>query len=160
MKYILNHINNIQNYLPIFRDTPCCLGSYTCTVVFEAGNRVCNLLQYIHNHYQFDTLDCIVCLRLPIHHLSLHCVQEFNTQLINGLVVKRAWYPTRKPRVAVSIPGGDINFQFEVSACFPSLQLCGSLANEIMHDYSPVVIVVVDTRYDLSYKTCILKAAI
>ena len=40
MKYIVNHINNIQNFQPIFRDTPCCLGSYTCTVVLEAGNRV------------------------------------------------------------------------------------------------------------------------
>ena len=43
MKYIVNDINNIQNYQPIFRDTPCCLGSYTCTVVLEAGNRVCVL---------------------------------------------------------------------------------------------------------------------
>ena len=42
MKYIVNRINNIQNYQPIFRDTLCCLGSYTCTVVLEAGNRVCN----------------------------------------------------------------------------------------------------------------------
>ena len=40
MKYVVNHINNIQNYLTIFRDTVRCLGSYTCTVVFEAGNRV------------------------------------------------------------------------------------------------------------------------
>ena len=37
-------INNIRKYLPIFRDTlitVCCLSRYICTVVFEAGNRVC-----------------------------------------------------------------------------------------------------------------------
>ena len=36
-------INNIQKYLPIFRATlitVCCLCSYMCTVVLEAGNRV------------------------------------------------------------------------------------------------------------------------
>ena len=36
-------INNIRKYLPIFRATlitVCCLCSYICTVVFEAGNRV------------------------------------------------------------------------------------------------------------------------
>ena len=41
MKYIVNHINYIQNFLPIFRDTACCHGSYICTVVLEAGNMVC-----------------------------------------------------------------------------------------------------------------------
>ena len=38
-------INNIRKYLPIFRDTlitDCCLCSYICTVVLEAGNRVCS----------------------------------------------------------------------------------------------------------------------
>ena len=37
-------INNIRKYLPIFRATlitVCCLCSYICTVVLEAGNRVC-----------------------------------------------------------------------------------------------------------------------
>ena len=36
-------INNIRKYKPIFRDTLImvwCLGSYICTVVLEAGNRV------------------------------------------------------------------------------------------------------------------------
>ena len=33
-------------------------------------------------------------------------------------------------------------------ACFPSFQLDGALANEIKHDHLPVVIVVLDPRYD------------
>ena len=54
--------------------------------------------------------------------------------------------------VAGSIPGGDIFsclivfwFFFFV---FRSLQLGGALANEIKHDHSAVVIVVIDRRYD------------
>ena len=67
---------------------------------------------------------------------------------------KRSRCPARKERVAGSIPGGDIYmyFHFEFFACFPSLRVGGALANEIKHDHSPVVIVVLDPRYDLSYK--------
>ena len=51
-----------------------------------------------------------------------------------------------KLRVAGSKPGRDIYFLFEFFACFPSLQLGGALANEIKHDHSPVVIVVLDPQ--------------
>ena len=37
-------INNMRKYLPIFRKKlirACCPGRYICTVVREAGNRVC-----------------------------------------------------------------------------------------------------------------------
>ena len=56
--------------------------------------------------------------------------------------------PARNHRVAGSIPDGDIYFHFEFFACFPSLQVGGTLANEINHDHSPVVNVVFDPRYD------------
>ena len=50
-----------------------------------------------------------------------------------------------------SNPAGDIYFHFDFfQSC--SEQLSGSHANEIKHDHSPVVIVVLDQRYDLSYK--------
>ena len=65
-------------------------------------------------------------------------------------MVKRSRCPARNQRVAGSIPGGDIYFHFEFFASFPSLQVGGALANEIKHDHSPVVIVVLDHRYDLS----------
>ena len=39
---------------------------------------------------------------------------------------------------------------FNLFACFPSFQLGRALANEIKHDHSPVLIVVLDPRYDLS----------
>ena len=52
--------------------------------------------------------------------------------------------PARKQRVAGSIPGGDIYFHFELFASFPSFQVGGALANEIKHDNSPVVKVVLD----------------
>ena len=57
-----------------------------------------------------------------------------------------------KPRVAGSIPGGDIYFHLEFFACFPSLHVGRALANGIRHDHSPVVIVVLDPRYNYSYK--------
>ena len=54
-----------------------------------------------------------------------------------------------------SNPAGDtrifsniLNFSLPSS----SLQLMGAHANEIKHDHSPVVIVVLDLRYELSYK--------
>ena len=56
--------------------------------------------------------------------------------------------PAGKPRVAGSIPSGDIYFHFEFFTCFPSLQLGGTLVNEIKNDHSPVVIIVLDHRYD------------
>ena len=57
-------------------------------------------------------------------------------------MTKRSRCPARNQRVACSIPGGDIYFHFEFFACFPSLQVGETLANEIKHDHSPVVIVV------------------
>ena len=53
-------INNIRKYLPIFRATlitVCCLCSYICTVVLEAGNRVC--IMYILLRVIWDDMvDC------------------------------------------------------------------------------------------------------
>ena len=56
-------------------------------------------------------------------------------------MAERSRHPVRNQRVAAGlIPGGDINFNFEFFAC--------SLANEIKHDHSHVVIVVLDPRHD------------
>ena len=41
-------------------------------------------------------------------------------------------------------------FHFEFFACFPSLQVGGALANEIKHDHSPIVIVVLEPTHDHS----------
>ena len=53
-----------------------------------------------------------------------------------------------------SNPAGDIYFHFEFFARAPprSEQVNGAVANEIKHVHSPEVIVVLDPRYDLSYK--------
>ena len=61
-------------------------------------------------------------------------------------MAKRSRCPARNQRVAGSIPGGDIYFHFEFFVC--SLQVDGALANEIEHDHSPAVIVVLDPRHD------------
>ena len=58
--------------------------------------------------------------------------------------------PARNQRVAGSISGGDIYFNLELFSCFPSLQVGEALTNEIKHDHSPVVIVVLDPIHDLS----------
>ena len=52
----------------------------------------------------------------------------------------------------VRIPLETYNFIFNLSIPACSEQLSGSLANVIKHDHSAVVIVVLDPRYDLSYK--------
>ena len=67
---------------------------------------------------------------------------------IFGRLANRSRCPTGNPMVAGLIPGGDIYFHFEFFACFPSLQLGGAIANEIKHDHSPVIIAVLDPRYD------------
>ena len=63
-----------------------------------------------------------------------------------------------KGKVAGLIPSGAIYFYFELFACFCSSQLEVAHANEIKHDNSPVVYVVLYPSYDLSYKAyaCIL----
>ena len=61
-------------------------------------------------------------------------------------MAKRSRCPARMQRVAGLIPGGDICFHFEVFALSPSFQVGGVLANEIKHDHSPVVTVVLDLR--------------
>ena len=63
---------------------------------------------------------------------------------------KRSRHPAINERVAGSIPGGDKYFHFEFFACLPSFQVGGALANEIKHDHSSVVLVVLDPRHDLS----------
>ena len=56
--------------------------------------------------------------------------------------------PSGKTRVASSIPIGVIYFHFHLFAYFPFLQVDGLLANDIIHDHSPVVIVLSDPRCD------------
>ena len=51
-----------------------------------------------------------------------------------------------------SNPAVDIYFHFEFSLPSRSEQLSAANANEIKHDHSSVVIVVLDLRYDLSYE--------
>ena len=74
--------------------------------------------------------------------------KSFKHRYSTVLIGKWARCPARKSRVAGSIPGGDIYFHFVFLTRFPSLQLHGALANEIKHGHSPVVIVVLDSRYD------------
>ena len=52
----------------------------------------------------------------------------------------------------VRIPLGTYIFILNFSLPVRSEQLSGAHANEIKHGYSPVVIVVLDPRYDWSYK--------
>ena len=51
-----------------------------------------------------------------------------------------------------SNPAGNIYVHFEFSLPPRSEQVSGTHVNEIKHDHSPVVIVVLDSRYDYSYK--------
>ena len=51
-----------------------------------------------------------------------------------------------------SNPAGDIYFTLNFSLPPRSEQVNGAVANEIKHIHSPEVIVVLDPRYDLSYK--------
>ena len=52
-----------------------------------------------------------------------------------------------------SNPAGDIYFDLEFSLPPRSVQVNGAVANEIKHDHSSEVIVVLDPRYDSSYNT-------
>ena len=52
-----------------------------------------------------------------------------------------------------SNPAGDIYFLLNFSLPPRSEQVNGAVANEIKHVHSPEVIVVLDPRYDLSYKS-------
>ena len=59
-------INNIRKYLPIFRATlitVCCLCSYICTVVLEAGNRVCYFVTYEFIHFALISTKCSYILK-------------------------------------------------------------------------------------------------
>ena len=63
-------INNIRKYLPIFRDTlitDCCLCSYICTVVLEAGNRVCVCIMYNASRAQLINVGSMCAIVLFIH---------------------------------------------------------------------------------------------
>ena len=51
-----------------------------------------------------------------------------------------------------SNPTGDIYFHFEFSLPPRSEQVNGAVANEIKHVHSPEAIVVLDPRYDKTYK--------
>ena len=58
---------------------------------------------------------------------------------------------SRSENIEVPLETNIFILNFSIPAC--SEQLSGSHANEIKHDRSPVVIVILDPRYDLSYKT-------
>ena len=62
-------------------------------------------------------------------------------------MAKRARCPAEKPMIAGSIPGGGIYFHFDFAFSFLTARW-SPLQNEIKHDISPVVIVVLDHRYD------------
>ena len=101
-------------------------------------------------HLNFNTLiNCIAtCSETPqALPVTFTVLDEVKTHVISSMA-KRSRCLTRNQRVAGSIPGGDIYFHFEFFACFHSLQVSGTLTNEIKHDHSPVVIVVLDPRYD------------
>ena len=67
----------------------------------------------------YDTLYWWVYLRRPTHYLLLHCIARVlnaANQLLDYIpMAKRARYPAGKPRVAGSIPGGNI-FSFWIFA--------------------------------------------
>ena len=75
-------------------------------------------------------------------------------------MAKRSRYLARMQRVAGSIPGGDIYFHFGFFTSFPSLQVGGALVNEIKHDNSPVVKVVLDPETINHKMPCIFIAAV
>ena len=67
--------------------------------------------------------------------------------------LRRCNVPVVNWRGVGSNPAGDIYFHFEIFSLPPrSEQVNGAVANEIKHLHSPEVIVVLDPRYDLSYK--------
>ena len=81
---------------------------------------------------------------LPVNSLYWKSLKQVKT----ASMAKRFRWPARNQRVAGWIPRGDMYFHFEFFACFPFLQVGGAFANEIKHDHSPVVIVVLDSRHD------------
>ena len=65
-----------------------------------------------------------------------------------GRVVLGAYFPVVDWRGVGSNPAGNIYFHFEFSLPPRSEQVSKAHLNEIKHDHSPVVIVVLDSRYD------------
>ena len=101
-------INNIRKYLPIFRATlitVCCLCSYICTVVLEAGNRVCSISIFLQVNTRLitDLLElwrsfrgftqtnrCFVWQALSSHRYS--CSLHICTQALwSYLLLSRFW---------------------------------------------------------------------
>ena len=62
------------------------------------------------------------------------------------------WFTCRGVPGVGSNPAGDVYFHFEFLLPSRSEQLSGSNVNEIKHDHSYELIVVLDPRYDKSYK--------
>ena len=106
-----------------------------------------------------DIFYCFITLyRIPmLSHYTLICLETSHELPVTSLywkslkhmkttvsMAKKSRCPDRKQMVADAIPGGVIYFHFEIFAYFPSLQVGGVLANEIKHDHSPIVIVVLD----------------
>ena len=61
--------------------------------------------------------------------------------------LRRCDFPVVDWRGGGSNPAGNIYFHFEFFAPSLSEQVNGAHVNEIEHDHSPVVIVVLDSRY-------------
>ena len=96
---------------------------------------------------------CHVMVLLICILLSWKTLNHRSSSRRRGRVVYGADLPVVAWRGGGSNPAGDIHvyFNFEFFApCYE--QLSGTYANEIMHDHSPVVIVVLDNKYDKSCK--------
>ena len=121
-------ISNIRKYLPIFRATlitVCCLCSYICTVVIEAGNRVCIYVHRVHRFIiccsrwfcippSFDAVYCYICgrrrvavARYPMLCLNLisDVVQKIilmllvTSELVSDLSSQYSWRNSKKKMV-------------------------------------------------------------
>ena len=98
-----------------------------------------SLLQYIHNHNQFDTLYCHVLI------FSEYCIArvlDARKQLSRwpsgvGIRLERCLQGS-----LARFPAETYFFPFGFFVRFPSLQIGVALANEIKHNHSPVVVVV------------------
>ena len=102
-------INNTRKYLPIFRATlitVCCLCSYICTVVLEAGYRVCRMS---FNICERETSYCLIrslsTIKLP--------QWRFQALLDVSLVEKLIW-KSRRPQNKASIRGASPGISYKL----------------------------------------------
>ena len=116
------------------------------------------LLQYIYNHNLFYMLYCHVFGDAPLITCYFTVLHEFKTHVAVLEEFKTHDQLSRRPSglgIRLEIKGSLVRYPAEIYifikknfACLPSLQVAGTLAYEIKHDHSPLVIVVLDPRYD------------